>query len=234
MNGKTITAGVLVGIAALLVGMQYGQAASTTKDLGHGAVLHSGTFTVNDFEVATDKKTSASPVPAPATSTLKIGLVSVREAFNNSKKHREFQAQSNKRLAQVRTELDVLGKQLDSAEAELRLVKQGTDDYVKLYKTALELRAKAQNQQELFKQQQMADNRKWFEDLYHETLNAVKEVAQERGLDLVLERSEPSFPIANEDVLMTMGTHKVLYSNGCPDLTEAVTARIDASPTLRP
>ena len=207
MNGKTIMATLLVGVVALLVAMQYGQAASSA------------------------------PAPAPATSSssLKIGLVSIRDVFNGSKKHAQYQAQLAKRVAQMRAELDEGTKKLDTEERDLKdSVKPGTADYVKQYQVVLELRSKLQNQQELLKQQRMAEDKKWFEDLYQEALKAIDALAKEKGLDLVLERTEPKFPIASEEVWSTVSTNKVLYGGGCADLTNDVIARIDASVTLRP
>jgi len=80
----------------------------------------------------------------------------------------------------------------------------------------------------------MSEDKKWFEDLYQETLKAIETVAKDRGLDLVLERTEPKFPIASEEVWSTVSTNKVLYGGGCVDLTNDVIARIDASATLKP
>jgi Skp family chaperone for outer membrane proteins len=95
--------------------------------------------------------------------------------------------------------------------------------------------SKLQNGQELLKQQRMAEDKKWFEDLYQEALKAIDALAKERGLDLVLERSEPRFPLASaEEVLSTVGTHKVLYGGGCVNLTNDVIDRVDASTTLKP
>jgi Skp family chaperone for outer membrane proteins len=200
MNGKTVTASILVCVAALLVAMQYSHAASQ-----------------------------------PATSAAKVGLVSVRDVFAGSKKHALYQAQTAKRVAQARTQIEELGKQLETEEADLKnTLKPGTPEYVKQYQVVLELRSKLQNQQELFKQQRMAEDKKWFEDLYQETLKATEVAAKERGLDLVLERTEPKFPIASEEVWSTVSTNKVLYGGGCPDLTNDVIARIDASATLKP
>ncbi len=47
----------------------------------------------------------------------------------------------------------------------------------------LETRAKLQNQQELLKQQRMAEDKKWFEDLYQEALKNIQVIAKEKGLD---------------------------------------------------
>jgi Skp family chaperone for outer membrane proteins len=206
MNGKKVTISVLVGAVALLAVLQYGYAASSA--------------------------------PAPAASgagALKIGLVSIRGVFDGSKKHMLYQAQTNKRMTQVRTEMEQLSKQLDREEGDLKTtLKPGTSDYVKQYQVVLELRSKLQNQQELLKQQRMAEDKKWFEDLYQETLKAIEAIAKEKGLDLVLERTEPKFPIASEEVTSLLVSNKVLYGGGCVDLTNDVITRVDASPTLQP
>jgi Skp family chaperone for outer membrane proteins len=199
MNGKTVTASILVCAVALFAAMQYGHAASPTT-----------------------------------TPSLKIGLVSVRDVFNGSKKHAQYQAQTAKRVAQMRTQLDEWTKQLDTAEGDLKTLKPGTAEYVKQFQVVLELRSKLQNQQELLKQQRMAEDKKWFEDLYQETLKAINAIAKDKGLDLVLERTEPKFPIASEEVWSTVSTNKVLYGGGCVDLTNDVIDRIDASATLKP
>jgi Skp family chaperone for outer membrane proteins len=174
---------------------------------------------------------AASQATPPAS---RIGIVSVRDVFNGSKKHAQYQAQLAKRVSQARAQIEELSKQVDGAEVELKGLKQGTADYVKQYQAVLEARSKLQNEQELLKQQRMAEDKKWFEDLYQEALKAIDTLAKERGLDLVLERSEPKFPLASEEVWSTVGTHKVLYAGGCVDLTNAVIDRIDASATLKP
>jgi Skp family chaperone for outer membrane proteins len=199
MTGRTLTASILVCAVALLVALQYGQAAS--------------------------------PALAPAS---KIGVVSIRDVFGGSKKHSLYQAQTAKRMAQVKAEIEEGSKRLDTEEADLKTLKAGTAEYVKQYQVVLELRSKLQNQQEVLKQQRMTEDKKWFEDLYQEALQSIDAVAKEKGLDLVLERTEPKFPIASEEIWSTVSTNKVLYGGGCVDLTNDVIARIDASATLKP
>ncbi len=206
MNCKKTILSVLVGAVALLVALQYGYAAS-----------------------------SAPAGAAPAAAAPKIGVVSIRGVFDGSKKHTLYQAQTTKRMTQVRNEIEQLSRQLDREEGDLKTtLKPGTDDYVKQYQVVLELRSKLQNQQELLKQQRMAEDKKWFEALYQETLKSIEALAKEKGLDVVLERTEPKFPIASEEVTSLLISNKVLYSGGCVDLTNDVIARVDASTTLQP
>jgi Skp family chaperone for outer membrane proteins len=175
---------------------------------------------------------AASQATPPAS---RIGIVSVRDVFSGSKKHAQYQALLAQRVSKARAQIEELNKQVETAEADLKVIRPGTADYVKQYQAVLEARSKLQNEQELLKQQRMAEDKKWFEDLYQEALKAVDALAKERGLDLVLERSEPRFPLASaEEVLSTVGTHKVLYGGGCVNLTNDVIDRVDASATLKP
>jgi hypothetical protein len=45
---------------------------------------------------------------------------------------------------------------------------------------------------------------------------------------MVLGADEPEFPFQSyEQLVMTLSTHKVLYSDGCVDLTNEVIAQLD-------
>jgi Skp family chaperone for outer membrane proteins len=56
-----------------------------------------------------------------------------------------------------------------------------------------------------------------------------EQIAKEKGLELVLDKSEPQFDsVAPEDITLTIGLQKVLYNGGCPDITAEVIARLDA------
>jgi Skp family chaperone for outer membrane proteins len=73
-----------------------------------------------------------------------------------------------------------------------------------------------------------SSQQRWAEKVYKEILRITKEVAASKDLDLVLERSEPEFPIPVADqLMMTIGTHKVLYGDGCIDITDEVIAELD-------
>ncbi len=174
---------------------------------------------------------AAAPAAGP---TPKVGVVSMREVFKASVKHKQYSAQAMARQAQARAQLDNLRKEVEGDDAELKTLKQGTADYTKQLQVALEKRAKLQSQQEFLKQQSVLDDKKWLEDLYQAFARATKNLAREKGLDLVLERTEPEFPIPSDELMTTLYMHKVLYAGGCVDLTAEVTARLDADETLKP
>ncbi len=161
----------------------------------------------------------------------KIGIVSIRTVFNTSKRHAQYRAQALKRQSQARTQVDDLTKEIEAEDAELKTLKQGTADYMKQLQVLLEKRSKLDGLQEYLKQQRVFEDKKWMEDLYQEVLKIIGVVAQEKSLDIVLERTEPEFPISSDELMLTLSTHKVLYAGGCVDLTSEVATRLDAAET---
>jgi len=170
------------------------------------------------------------PVEAPK----KIGIVSVRGVFNASRKHAQYRAQVMARQSQIRAQVEKLAKEIEAEDAELKTLKQGTSDYMQQLQTVLEKRAQLDGQQEYLKQQRAIEDKAWMENVYQEILKVTKEIAKQKGLELVLEKTEPDFPISSEELMLTFSTHKVLYDGGCVDLTEEVITRVDASDTLKP
>ena len=164
----------------------------------------------------------------------KIGIVSVRTVFNNSRKHAQYRAQVMAQQGQARAQIEKLQKQIEAEEAELKTLREGTADYMQQLQLVFDKRSQLDSQQEYLKQQRVLADKKWMEDLYQEVLSITQAVAQAKGLDLVLEKTEPEFPISSEELMLTFSTHKVLYDGGCIDLTEEVTARLDATDRLNP
>ncbi|MBN2130699.1 MAG: OmpH family outer membrane protein [Sedimentisphaerales bacterium] len=172
--------------------------------------------------------------PQTAVSASKIGVLSIRNVFNGSQKHAVYRSQVLADQSRSRAQLEDLNKEIQAEEAGLGTLKPGTEDHLKQLQAVLQKRAQLQTQQEYLKQQRSIRDKAWMERLYQATLKIVEAVAKEKGLDLVLERTEPEFPISSEELMMTFSSHKVLFGGGCVDLTAEVTARLDASEEIKP
>ena len=168
----------------------------------------------------------AAPEATPALG--KVGVVSIRTVFNTSKRHERYRAQVLQAQSRARAQVEDMAKDIEAEEAGLKALKEGTADYMKELQTILKKRADLDGQREYLKQQRSLEDKNWMEALYQETLRIVQAVAKEKGLSLVFERTEPEFPVSSEELMMTFSTHKVLYAEGCVDLTQEVTARLDA------
>ena len=174
---------------------------------------------------------SSAQAPAGPSPASKIGVVSISGVFNKCQRQIQYRDQVLATQSRTRAELDALAKQIDAQKAELDTLKPSSDDYLKLMQSLIENQAKLNSRQEYLKQQRAVEDRRWFEKLYQELLKTVTAIAQEKKLDVVLERTEPSFPLpqASDELMAMVSTHKVLYAAGCVDLTDEVIARLDAS-----
>ena len=164
----------------------------------------------------------------------RIGVVSVRMVFNETQHQIEFRTQAIARRRRAQTALEDLAREIKAEEEDLKTQKQGTADYLQRLQSVMDGRAKLQSREQFIEQQNALENKLWTEKLYQETLKIVAALAEERGLDLVLERTEPNFPMASDELMAALGTHKVLYASAELDLTKEVIKRLDAIPSLKP
>lgn len=170
----------------------------------------------------------------PGSSTSKIGVVSIRTVFNKTQQQVQYRTQAIANQGRSRAQLESLAKEIQSAEADLKTHRPGTSDYLQRMEPIIQKRAQLEARQEYLKQQRLLEDKLWMEKLYQETLKTVTALAQEKGLELVLERTEPEFPISSDELMATFSTHKVLYAGGGVDLTDEVIARLDAMDNLKP
>jgi len=159
---------------------------------------------------------------------LPIGIVDVRRALRDCSATAKYRERTNAENAKMDEEEELLSRKVQSLGQGLTALKPGTSDYLEQYKEYLQKKAELKTMQEFNPQRKMLKHKQWTETLYQEILNITKTLAAEKGLALVLESDEPEFPIQRyEDLAMTLNTHKVLYINGCVDLTNEVIAELD-------
>ena len=164
----------------------------------------------------------------------RIGFVSIRKVFNQTQHQIEFRTQAIARQRRALSALEDLAREIKAEEDDLQTQKQGTADYLQRLQSVMDGRAKLKSREQFIEQQRALENKLWTEKLYEETLKIVATLAEERGLDLVLERTEPNFPMASDELMAALGTHKVLYAGAEMDLTKEVVNRLDAIPSLKP
>ena len=164
----------------------------------------------------------------PNDTVLPIGIVDVRRALRECKATTKYREKTNAENSKMDAEEEQLSREIQALAAGLRALKQGTSDHLAQYKEYLQKQANLKTLQEFNPQQKALKHQQWTQKLYKEILRLTKVLAAEKGLLLVLGSDEPEFPIQRyEELAMTLSTHKVLYSNGCVDLTDEVIAELD-------
>jgi len=158
----------------------------------------------------------------PETKCLKIGVVSVRKIFQDCKRNVKYRQEFAAEGGKMENELEKLSKEIDLDKTGLKTLKPGSPDYSNLMKELFEKRGQLQAKQEYFKQLMDMRQQTVLEQLFKDIVQATAQIAKDKGLDLVFEKSEPEQP-------GDISTHKVLYAAGCEDITDEVLAKIDAN-----
>ena len=160
--------------------------------------------------------------------SLSIGIVDVRRALRECKATEKYRERTNAENSKMDAEEEQLSREIQALAAGLRALKPGSSDHLSQYKEYRQKQNDLKTMQEFNPQMKMLKHQQWTEQLYQEILRITKDMAAQKGLPLVLGSDEPEFPIQRyEDLAMTLSTHKVLYSNGCVDLTNDVIAELD-------
>ena len=161
----------------------------------------------------------------------KIGIVSIRDVFRDCKVNETYRDNAIAEQDKKNAEMDALQKQIEAQEAMLKALKVGSGDYMKQYEELLNQQGKLEAKKQFVSQQRVLKDRHWTEMLYQEVLRITKDLAKQKGLTMVMGVDEPTFPMTNADeLMMTLQTHKVLYSDGCVNLTAEVLAEMDKNP----
>jgi len=162
------------------------------------------------------------------TPSSKIGTVSILKIFRNCKRSAAHRTEILTEQNRLRTKLQELSKDIEAQEAGLRAFKQDSSDYLAQRKELIDKRASLQAQQDFNKEQVVLKEYKWSKELYNDILQITSELAEQKGLDLVLEKDEIDvLALSVNEISEAIRTHKVLYSGGCVDISDEVVARLD-------
>jgi len=166
--------------------------------------------------------------PKADTPSLKIGIVSIMKIFRECKRSATYRAEFLTWQDRIREELKKLSKEIEAQEAALKALKQDSSDYLAQRKEMIDKRASLQAQQDFNKEQAILKEYRWSKELYNDILQIISELAEQKGLDLVLEKDEIDvLSLSVNEISQTISTHKVLYSGGCVDISDEVVARLD-------
>lgn len=166
--------------------------------------------------------------PKADTPSLKIGIVSILKVFRVCKRSAAHRTEFLTWQDRIREELKKLSKDIEAQEEGLKAFKQDSNEYLAQRKELIDKRASLQAQQDFNKEQAILKEYRWSKELYNDILQITSELAEQKGLDLVLEKDEIDvLSLSVNEISQTISTHKVLYSGGCVDISDEVVARLD-------
>jgi Skp family chaperone for outer membrane proteins len=161
--------------------------------------------------------------------TPNIAIVSIRKVFQNCKKGVSYRQDAIAEQDRIIAELDKLSKEIEAQKAGLKTLKENSSEYMASAKELFEKQANYQARQEFYKQQMELKDQLWTKELYQDIIQTAGNIAKEKGLEMVFREDEVDFSETDVAELgLAMRTQKLLYSGGCSDITDEVTARLDA------
>ena len=162
------------------------------------------------------------------TPSSKIGIVSILKVFRDSKRSDAHRAEFNAEKNKTRAAWQKLSKEIEAQEAGLRALKPLLLESRKTFRMLIDKQARLEAEQKFYEEQAILKQYKWSKELYQDILRITSELAEQKGLDLVLEKNEiDEISLRVNEISRTMNTHKVLYSGGCIDISDEVVARLD-------
>jgi Skp family chaperone for outer membrane proteins len=159
----------------------------------------------------------------------KIAVVSVPKIMAKSNYAAQMQQQIMEQKDSSMAELEKLKAQMEAVRADMETRKKDSDEYLELKRDLVQKRAVAEAQKSFLQDELMAKNKMAMEDLYMKILEAVKEISQAKGIELVLDYDEVDIPSPSvNDLTMMVQTHKVLHFEPSLDITDEVITLIDS------
>jgi Skp family chaperone for outer membrane proteins len=248
MKSKNIVLTLVVCIIVLAgVGYNYSYSKSSDKHTQKNATeledinLKVETLTKEVEDLKTDlntfklggkdyaKQTQLQSEPKQSSAGLKVAVVSIQKIFQKCKRGTSYREEAIAEQDRIIAELDKLSKEIEAEKAGLKTLKENSSDYMARAKELFEKQASYQARQEFYKQQMELKDKLWTKEIYQDILRIAGEVAKEKGLDLVFREDEIDFSETNANELgLAMRVQKLLYSGGCLNITDEVTARLDA------
>jgi Skp family chaperone for outer membrane proteins len=166
-----------------------------------------------------------------------IGIVDIEKVLHISKAGVRYKEQLDTEDKATAASQSQLAQEIQELTKLLRsgaLIKS-SNDYMTRYHELVQKQSQLKAEDDYLPQLRASKYQQWAQQIYQRTLQITKELAEKKGLFLVMTSEEVNFPMETYDELMsTMTTHKVLYSNGCVDLTAEVIAKLDAEQPDKP
>lgn len=158
----------------------------------------------------------------------KVAIVDISKILQNSQKHKQWQQKMTDQETQMKGEFQKDKEALEVLQKNLDLLNLGSKDYVDTMKEFLDKKSLLEAKDKFYQEKVNLEMLQWTENLYKQMLDVTSQIAQKKGLDIVLAQEEldtqsPSL----RDLMLNIRTKKVLYCTTQIDITAEVLAVLD-------
>ncbi len=164
-----------------------------------------------------------------AAGAAKIAVVDVTKVLETSQKHQAWKTKMEKDQEAAKKEFNDMRAELEQLQQNIKLRKVGSDDHISLTQQFVEKKAILEAKNSFYEEKVTAQMQSWTEELYKQFLVIVDNIAQQKGIDLVLSKEDLDLPAPSlRDFMLTIKTKKVLFNNPKLDITAEVLAALDS------
>lgn len=153
-----------------------------------------------------------------------VDLVGVLEGCQQSV---DVDRMLKERRKQVETDLEARRTAFETKQADLSRLAPDSDEAYKLLEEIDRLQVEYEAIQKIDQAELSRERELWVAEGYKNAMAVISQLAQERGLDMVLfhDRFDPARPSA--EIIQAMPTRKVLYAREALDISEDVKKLLD-------
>ena len=168
------------------------------------------------------------PAPPPARPT-RVGVCDVVVVFNGYERAKHLAAEFDEKAKQIQDEGQRRDQAIKQMNEALDSLVPGSKEYearlLEVWKTTGEATVWLDMEKRVITRQRLALT----EQMYKEVLDAVADIAKERGVDVVIHRDTGKIASKNSvELLNKIALRKCLYASGQVDLTQSVLARANS------
>jgi Skp family chaperone for outer membrane proteins len=158
----------------------------------------------------------------------KIGVVNVTTVLENSASNKKWQEKMQQEQTDTKNEFNQMRTEVEAIQANLKLRTPGTEDFLKLRQEMVEKGAMLDAKNKFYQDKVTFEMQRWTEKLYQQLLKVVADIAQDKGLDIIMADELLDLPSPSlQDFMLTVKTRKLLYHNSQYDLTDEVLVALD-------
>jgi Skp family chaperone for outer membrane proteins len=161
----------------------------------------------------------------PNTRTATIDVVRI---FNDFQQTKDLNDELNKRGEALKKEIADKRKILENKRAELEAFKQDSPDFNKRFQELMKQDLEFTVWGQYMQAQVEAEHRVWLKRTYQQIVDACKQIATERGIDVVMYSDAPAIEGESLEAMRdNIRLRKILWSSNQVDITDAVLQRLN-------
>ena len=172
--------------------------------------------------------------PAAAAASGGVGVVDVAVAIQESARGQQLREENRQYAERTNAELQQLQQQAQAEQQAIADLREGTPERLERERNLRRLAGEGQLKQQLQRQEIELASRDAYVELYDRMTAAVEQVARERGLSVVIRKTETGLPedlsqVTIQQIEQVLARQQTLYVSPGADVTTEVIQKMDAA-----